>query len=333
MRRTAIALCLLSLLAATASGAGTGAETLRLGGIPLQLLSARGQLWVLLCDRGCSGQARHSLGRVVEIDPRRERVIASATIARPGAIAVDPSGVYATDFWRDTVRRLDTRTLQPAASLKLRLPFFIVTSTTRDDAFLPEQLAVGDGSVWVASDRGALARVDAPLRRVSAMLRLPADAFQAIATAPGTVWLSESLLGLYRVDTHTNRVVARIPIGPPEHRFVPVQLITTGRRLLALGEWTNGGTATNDNGLARLDRRSNRVASVTGLLPGQLTAASGGRSLWVGRVNSHTLDQIDPASGKVIRRLHSHVGVELAFAGRQLWTISHNGNLERVPIR
>jgi streptogramin lyase len=332
MRPTAIALCLLSLLAATASGAGTGGEALRLGGIPLQLLSARGQLWVLLCDHGCSGQARHSLGRVVEIDPRREQVIASATIARPGAIAVDASGVYATDFWRDTVRRLDPRTLQPAASLKLRLPFFIVTSTRRDDAFLPEQLAVGDGSVWVVSDRGALARADTPLRRVTAMLRLPADAFQAIATAPGTVWLSESLLGIYRVDTHTNRVAARIPIGSREHRFVAAQLIPTGRRLLALGEWTNAGTVTSHNGLARLDPRSNRLAPVTGLLPGQLTAAFGG-SLWVGQVNSNVLDQIDPGNGKVIRRLHSHVGVALAFAGRHLWTISHDGNLEPVPIR
>jgi len=95
MRRTVIALCLLSVLAvaSTASGADAGAESLRLGGVPLQLLSARGRLWVLLCDRGCSGQARHSLGRVVEIDPRRERVIAAATLARPGSIAVDASGV------------------------------------------------------------------------------------------------------------------------------------------------------------------------------------------------------------------------------------------------
>jgi streptogramin lyase len=165
------------------------------------------------------------------------------------------------------------------------------------------------------------------------MLRLPAEAFQAIATAPGAVWLSESLLGLYRVDTRTGRVVARIPIGPREHRFVAVQLIVSGRRLLALGEWTNAGTATNHNGLDRLDPRSNRVAPPTAVPSGRLTAAFGDGSLWVGRVNSHMLDQIDPGSGRVIRRLQSEIGVELAFAGGRLWTVSRDGNLERVPIR
>jgi hypothetical protein len=95
--------------------------------------------------------------------------------------------VHATDFWRDTVRRLDPRTLRVAETLHLKLPFFMVTSTRRDNAFLPEQVTVGDGAVWVASDRGALARADPHLRRLTAMLRLTFDAFQAIATTPGAL--------------------------------------------------------------------------------------------------------------------------------------------------
>jgi hypothetical protein len=142
----------------TPSGGGAVAGSLRLGGTLLQLLSARGEVWVLTCDRGCSGQAERSVGRVVEINPTSGQVIAWATLVRPGAITVGPSGVYATDFWRDTLRRLDPRTLEPVASLHLALPFFIVTSTTRDDAFLPESVATAGNTVWIATARGALAR-------------------------------------------------------------------------------------------------------------------------------------------------------------------------------
>jgi streptogramin lyase len=336
MRRAPIVLCLLLAAAAVAaapSAEGTLAQHVRLSGVPLQLVSARGDLWALVCDRGCRGQARRSVGRIVEVDPHSGRVIASARIDRPDAIAVNDRGVYATDFWRNAVRRLDPRTLHLTATLHLKLPFFIVTSTSRDNAFLPEQVAVGAGSVWVASDRGALARTDSRLRRLRAMLRLPSDAFQSITTAPGSVWLSESLLGLYRVSTKTNRVVARIPTGPASGRLVAVRLLPAGRRLLAVGEWTNAGTLTNRNGLARLDPAANRVEAVTPLPPGQLTTAYGGGSLWVGRVNDTLLEQIDPANGTVLRRLQTRVGVALAVAGGSLWTIFRDGTLHRLAIR
>ncbi len=158
-----------------------------LGGALLQLLSADGALWALTCDHACSGEGKRSVGRIVEIDPRNARVIASTKLARPETIAVGTSGVFATEFWRGTVRRLDPRTLRLSATLHLKLPFFITTSTVRDDAFLPEAIAVGGGGVWVATARGALARTDPHLRHVLAMLRLPGDAFQAITVTPNAL--------------------------------------------------------------------------------------------------------------------------------------------------
>jgi len=290
-------------------------------------------LWALTCDHACSGEGKRSVGRLVEIDPRNSRVIASTKLARPGAIAVGTSGVYASDFWRGTVRRLDPRTLRLSGTLHLKLPFFITTSTTRDDAFLPEAIAVGGGNVWVATARGALARTDPHLRHVLAMLRLPGDAFQAITAAPNAVWLSESLLGIYRISTKTDKVVARLAVGPAGGRFDPVQLIPTDKQLLAIGQWTNAGTLTNRNGLARVDSARNRVEAVTPLPAGQLTSAYGAGSLWVGRVNATTLTQIDPGSGKTLRQLHVRVGRMLAFAGGALWTALGDGTLQQVPTR
>jgi streptogramin lyase len=304
-----------------------------LGGTPLQLVSQDGALWVLTCDHACSGEGKRSIGRIVEINPQTARVIASTKLARPGAIAVGTSGVYTTDFWRGTMRRLDPRTLRLAATLHLKLPFFITTSTTRDAAFLPEAIAVGGGSVWVATARGALARSDPHLQHVLAMLRLPGDAFQAITATPGAVWLSEGLLGIYRISTKTNKVVARLPVGPAGGRFDPVQLIPTDTQLLAIGQWTNAGTLTNRNGLARVNSTRNRVTTVTPLPAGQLTSAYGAGSLWVGRVNATTLAQIDPLSGKTLRQLHVRVGRMLAFAGGALWTAFGDGTLQQVPTR
>ncbi len=336
--RTAPILCLtlagLALAgAAPTAGRSIALRSVDLGGTPLQLVTARGALWALTCDHGCSGEGKRSVGRLVEIDPQNGRVVASTRLARPGAIAIGAGGVYATDFWRGTVRRLDPRTLRLSATLHLKLPFFITTSTIRDDAFLPEAVAVGGGSVWVATARGALARTAPRLQHVLAMLRLPFDAFQAITATPGAVWLSEGLLGIYRIGTRTSKVVARLPVGPVGGRFDPVQLIITDTQLLAIGQWTNAGTLTNHNGLARVDSTRNRVEAVTPLPAGQLTSAYGAGSLWVGRINTTTLEQVDPRSGKTLRQLHVRVGRMLAFAGGALWTAFGDGTLHQVPTR
>jgi streptogramin lyase len=301
-----------------------------LGGVPLQLLTAHGLLWLLTCDRGCSGETKRSIGRVIEIDPRADKVIDSAKLAHPGAIAVGAEGIYVTDFERGSVRRLDPQTLRLTRTLHLKLPFSIVTSTYRSNAFLPEAVAVDDGSVWVATDRGALARADPRLKQLIGMLRLPPEAFQTIATAPSAVWLSESMLGLFRVSTRTNRVVARIPIGPAHGRLDVGQLIPAGNRLLALGEWTSDGTLTGRNGLARLNTARNRVQGITPLPAGQLVAAYGAGSLWVGRLAGRLLERIDPASGRILQRLRAHVGVRLAVADGHVWTVTRGGSLHRL---
>ena len=99
-----------SIAAAPAERSATTKQSLHLAGVPLQMVSALGALWVLTCDRGCSGEARDSRGEIVRIDPHNGRVTASAELQRPGAVAIGATGIYATDFWRDTVRRIDPRT-------------------------------------------------------------------------------------------------------------------------------------------------------------------------------------------------------------------------------
>lgn len=305
-------------------------RSIRLGGTPLQLVATRDSLWVLTCDRRCSGEGRTSVGRVVRVDARTGRVVSSVAIDRPGAIAVGARDVYATDFWRDAVRRIDAHTLRVTRRLKLTLPFFITTTTYRSNAFLPEAVAVGSGSVWIATDRGALAQADPRLRKVVTMLRLPGATFQGMVAGNDTVWLSESLLGVYRVNATANRVVARIRIGPSSGRFVAVGLYAARDRLLAVGGWTSGGAFTNRNGLALVDAARNRVQSVTALPPGQLTSAYGAGALWVARVGGSSVERIDPHTGRVIDEFDAGIGMMLAAAGGHLWTAFRDGTVQRL---
>jgi streptogramin lyase len=314
---------LLVVAAAPASPGRASGQALRLGGTPLQLLAGRGSLWVLTCDRGCTGEARHSIGRIIRIDPRTARVVGSAKIPRPGTIAIGAGGLYATDFEHNTIRRLDLHTLQVAGALKLKLPFRF---SARDNAFLPESVAVGRDSVWVVSDRGAIVRADPRLHRTVATLRMPPNAFGdpvgGMAVDARGVWSAESLAGVYRVDQQTNRVSAKIRVPLTTGKFDAVQVFPLAGQVLALGVETSGGTLTQRNVLARIDANHKRVEGTTSLPSGPLVATTGAGSLWTARLGGSTVERIDPRTGRVVARIRARVGNALAVAGDHLWTAS-----------
>lgn len=334
MLRSAVSTLAALLLVAAAAPASQGRDVgraLRLGGTPLQLLAGRGSLWVLTCDRGCTGEARHSTGRVIRVDPRTAGVVASATIPRPLTIALGAGGLYATDFGRDTVRRIDLRTLRVTGRLKLRLPFRF---SARDNAFLPQTVAVGSRAVWVDSDRGALVGADPRLRRTVASLRTPPDAagdtVSGIAAGAGSVWLAESLAGVYRVDERAKRIAAKIRVPLAAGKFDATEIFPTAGRIVALGVKTSGGALTQRNVLARIDPNRNQVEGITSLPSGQLVATTGAGSLWVAPVGQSTVERLNPRTGRVLTRFRAQVGTALAVAGGHLWTSSAGGVISRL---
>ncbi len=322
------------LLVVAAAPASQGRDlglALRLGGTPLQLLAARGSLWVLTCDRGCTGEARHSIGRIIRIDPRNARVVASAKIPRPDTVAVGAGGLYATDFEHGTIRRLDLHTLAVVGALKLKLPFRF---SARDNAFLPEAVAVGRDAVWVVSDRGAVVRADLRLHRAVASLRMPPDAFGdpvgGIAADTGGAWSAESLAGVYRVDQRANRISAKIRVPLATGRFDAVQVFPLAGQVLVLGVKTSGGALTQRNLLARIDANHNRVERITSLPSGRVVATTGAGSLWVARLGGATVGRVDPRTGRVVARFRAHAGTALAVSGGHLWTVSPRGVVRQV---
>lgn len=319
---------LVTLAPAAAHQAIVEKGSIRLGGTPLQLISALDSLWVITCDRDCSGEARASAGRIVRIDPRRGRVIASVPLSRPGALAVGPSGVYATDFWRGTLRRLDPETLRTRANLRLVLPFEVAPG---DNAFLPFDVAIGKDAVWVSTARGALARVDLHASRVLRMVRLPGKTTGAIAVDERGVWIAEDLLGVYRVDLKTNRVVARIRIGQPTQRLAVDLPLGRAGSVLAVGSWARNDVLTGARGFARIDLRRNQAQTVMPLPSGPLAVALGEGSLWAARVGGSQVEQVDARTGKIVGRFRAAGDVvALAVGQGRIWTAARDGTVSEV---
>jgi streptogramin lyase len=330
MLRAGLALALTACCVAAGPASHNGAS-LHVGGRPVELLAGQGSLWLVTCNRLCTEQGRQAQGRIIRIDPRTARVVASGRLPRPGVAAVGARGVYVTDFWRDRIRRIDPRTLRVTRSLKLRLPFRF---STRDNAFLPEAVAVGGNAVWVVTDRGALTHADLRLGHALSTVRLPPDAFGdpfgGIALGAGAVWLAESLAGVYRVDPRTSRIVARIRTPLRRGRFDATEVIPCGGAVLVLGARTSGGALTSQNVLARIRLPRNIGAALTPLPAGPLEVTCGAGSLWVAQPGASSIKRIDPHSGNVIEHRRARIGTALAFAGGRLWTVSRDGTVRQL---
>jgi streptogramin lyase len=323
-----LALAALALAGALARPGAAGQPRLDLNGKPLQLVAAGGSLWVLTCDRGCTGEARTSVGRIVRIDPSRARVTTSVPLRRPQVIAVDRAGVYSLDFWKGDVYRLDPRTLEVTHRVHLVLPYRF----GKDNAFLPYAVATGEGAVWVSTARGAIAKVDRGATRVARTIRLPPKLAGDVAAGEGGVWVAAELAGIYRIDPGSDRITSRIVLGPSQHRLDPNRLLLAAGRLLVVGAWADAGTLAGGNGLAVVDPATGRVQRVSPLPGGWVVVAYGAGSLWAGRVGSATLERIDPRSGTVIRRIHARIGTALAVAGGYVWTADRDGVVRRIAV-
>jgi DNA-binding beta-propeller fold protein YncE len=101
-------------------------------------------------------------------------------------------------------KRLDPRTGEEVAAITLK---DFATNTT--------EVAVGAGSVWVASasgEAGAVIRVDLGTNRV--VDRIPVDSPTGVAFGHGSVWVTGSERGtLSRIDPRTGEVDAEIEVG------------------------------------------------------------------------------------------------------------------------
>jgi hypothetical protein len=162
---------------------------------PVSVSAAGDGVWIASDADPDPGTGTASDGRLLRVDPRRKRVVATIPLpARPVAVAAAPGAAWvATDDGR--VLLVSQKRNRVVATIDAGGPLGF-----------SQTIAIGPGGVWLADPFDEqVVRIDPRTRRV--MARIPAGAVTTVAAAGDAVWALSSL-GLVRVDPANDRVVA-----------------------------------------------------------------------------------------------------------------------------
>jgi Tol biopolymer transport system component/streptogramin lyase len=302
-----------------------------------------GAVWALTCDSGCSGDRRNSIGSALRIDSASGEVLTSVSLNNPSKIAVGEGGVWVISFWDNTVTRIDPVTSQVVATIELQLPFSVCENCPGPRQFLPFDVAVGEGAVWVATGRGVVARIDPGTNEVAAMIRVPADSAGELAVGEGSVWVTENVLGLYRVDPATNEIAAEITVNDDWGRRLSVdQVVVGGDAVFAQGVWARRTTSPGDEEFVFADRGAAiaRIDPATDESSGYFPVGDQPRlmafevdGLWLWEFGGTRLERIDPESGGMTDTVEAPAGGSFIGVGAGAgWVAMLDGTLLRVDL-
>jgi YVTN family beta-propeller protein len=278
------------------------------GGGPL--VFGAGSLWV--------GAWRD--GQVVRVDPRANRVVARfpAGGPNPAGMAVGAGTIWVAHPDSDEVVRLDPGTGRVVARIKLgQLPFQVAPGDRR---FLPSLVAVGAGAGWVASGRGAVARIDLASNRVVAVIKLLPERPAGIAVAGRSVWVAAGGDGVARIEAATNRLLGTIRLDLHAER------VAAGGGAIWVGGPTTDPIVEIVGAVARIDAASGRVQETvpTGLPIGLATAAGAVLVTEPDAVGGG-LQCIQPGGTPAGTTLRPALG-ELAVGGGAVWVADRRGS-------
>jgi virginiamycin B lyase len=259
--------------------------------------------------------------QVARVDPRANRVVARfpAGGPNPAGLAVGAGTIWVAHPDTDEVVRLDPGTGRVVARIKLGpLPFQVAAGDRR---FLPSLVAVGAGAGWVATARGAVARIDAASNRVVAVIPLLPASPAAIAVAGTSVWVAAGGEGVARIEAATNRLLGTIRLDLYAER------VAVGGRAIWVGGPTTDPIVEIAGAVARIDPATGRVREVvpTGL-PIGLAAAAGAVLVTEPDTVGGALECVQPGATPSGMTLRPALG-ELAVGGGAVWVADRRGQL------
>lgn len=296
--------------------------------------------------------------------PKGGKVIATIPIPRgPGGIAVGEGAVWATSDTASTLARIDPRTNDVAARIKLRRRKHCPAAPASCG-----EAAAGNGAIWISNTvDNTVTRVDPKTNKIVATVPVgpkPAD----VAVSPGAVWVSnDGGPSVSRIDPKSNKVVATIRLADSVYCCAGHQGITFGAGAVWVGvpllsavvrvnaatnavtakitlpEQPLGGLAVDSRAvwaaaahgghkIWRIDPRSNRkTGAVKAVFSSPITVALGSGSLWVADLDEKSIDRIDPASQRVIGRLRvGGLPIRVRFESGALWVRDDSGRVLRI---
>jgi virginiamycin B lyase len=193
------------------------------------------------------------------------------------------------------------------------------------------ELAVGAGSVWVASEGNVVLRIDLETNRVVDRIPVgPVDSSPSLAFGHGSVWAT-SAGTLSRIDPETDEVVAKIEVGRGAVDIATDQhsgdVWVAG---LYLAGNSSGDFSQDDseyNKLSRVDPATNRVVAEIPIQAGSRYGGAWNVAVGEGSVWAQSLDgklfKVHPATNEVVAKLSlGSDSSDLAVYGGSVWATS-----------
>ena len=304
-----------------------------------------GYLWVLTCSARCGGppaEFEHSQGTLVKVDSDTGAIVASTPIEGASIVAAGEGGVWTAGF-DGTVTHFDPQSAKAVGSLHLELPRPVGTNGPEAFAFLPSQIVIGEGAVWVSTAREYVAQVDP---RSTRLVRMIPTHFSVagMAAGGGSVWLAAELFGLARIDPKTGELGPTQAIDGADGRRLSMDYLAIADGSL----WARGGWATlNGNsytaggeaniGLAQVDLASGEIKQVVGLAGYIWVHAISDGRLWLSgrdsRAGSKDVYVLDSGASEVTLAARlAEPGTVIGAVGSSLWVARPGKVLERYEI-
>ena len=218
---------------------------------------------------------------------RSERIVSRSLGlgGAPGSIAAEDGAVWVSDVLAGTVTRIDAERPDVRRTFAARPgPAGLLHSDAG-------ALAFGFGSLWFASGRRTVTRVDTEKLVSRGAVRdvgTAGPSIGGIATAAGAVWVA-ALHELTRIDPRSNTVEA--VVGP-----LSVFRIA-GLAASAEGAWLSD---VGSDQVLLVDAAQTQVAGATKVGSQPLGVAYGAGAIWVANSGDGTVTRIDPTTGRVV---------------------------------
>ena len=238
---------------------------------------------VFAAGSACTGSAQES--PAVQAPDATPTVRATMSLGGANQLGIGKGSVWVSDDGAGELVRVDPRSNHVVARIAV--------------GESPGGVAVGEGSVWVASSKrvsadtwgaGTVWRIDPATNEVVAGVDVSSTLVD-VAVGEGAVWASNGnhgrFGGVWRIDPRTTRLAGR-PIrvggGPSDVE------VAYGSVWVALAD---------DGAVVRIDPTTNEVGMPIRVGAAPFNIAVGAGAVWVLNSNDGTVMRIDPKSGKV----------------------------------
>jgi virginiamycin B lyase len=235
----------------------------------------------------------------------RSAKLAETAMTRPcGAMTIASGSLWVADCKDKTLNRIDLKTAKIIA--------VIPTGIGSPDGEL--NVASGAGSIWVASEKDVIARVDPSSNSVVASIHVEPGSFY-LAFGFGSLWgVSAAGQTVQKIDPVTNTVVKTTKLGKQPG-------------FLAAGEGAVWVQEQGDGTVARVDPKSGeisgRVKVDETLKYGDVD--TGGGKVWLRTTAGQTFVVIDPKTLAIKARVGKASGSgALRYTKAGIWTSAHD---------